>query len=191
MCLVTFIPEKKKILQAIEDLDCHDCVGKFLEDDRVKRCELICDLREIDKKLDSLMCQKARVNWLKNGDSCTKFYHSTLRWRRLRNEVKGVEVGGQWCEEPCTVCLEAKKLFEKRFKATRDYGVRLDGVEFKSLSVEENMSLIAIFSEEEIRNAVWQCEGTKSLSSHGFNFNFLKNCWEIIKDDIVAVVTLF
>jgi len=182
---------KKYILQKIEELDCQDCAGNLSAGDKVKRCELICDLREIEKKLDSLMCQKARVNWLKNGDSCTKFYHSTLRWRRLRNEVKGVEVGGQWCEEPCTVRSEAKKLFEKRFKAMRDCGVRLDGVEFKSLSEEENLSLTAGFSEEEIRNAVWQCEGTKSPGPDGFNFNFLKTCWQTFKVDIVAAVLLF
>jgi len=92
-------------------------------------------MREIDKKLDSLICQKARVSWLKNGDSYTKFYHSSLRRRRLKNEVKGVEVEDQWCEEPSTIRLEAKKLFENRFKTTKDFGVRLDAVEFKSLSL--------------------------------------------------------
>jgi len=148
-------------------------------------------MKEIDKKLDSLICQKARARWLKNGDLCTRFYHSTLRWRGLRNEVKGVEVGGQWCEEPSTVRFEAKKLFENRFKATRDLGVRLDAVEFKSLSAEENLSLIASFTEKEIRDAVWQCEGTKSPGPDGFNFNFLKKNWEVMKDEVVTAMTLF
>jgi len=48
-----------------------------------------------------------------------------------------------------------KKLFENRFKATKDFGVRLDAIEFKSLSPEENVSLIYVFSEEEMRGAVW------------------------------------
>ncbi|XP_068474698.1 uncharacterized protein [Phaseolus vulgaris] len=183
--------KKREILQAIENFDNQDCFSNLTESDRAKRCELIGCLRDIDKKLESVMCQKARVNWLKYGDSCTKFYYSTLRWRRLRNEVKGVEVGDQWCEEPSTVRLEAKKIFEKRFKATKDFGVRLDGVEFKSLSEEDNASLIASFTEEEIRNAVWQCEGTKSPGPDGFNFNFLKKSWDFIKEDIVAAVCLF
>ena len=119
-------------------------------------------LKETEKKLDSLICQKVRANWFKNGDSCTKFFHSSLRWRRLRNEVKGVEVGGIWCEEPTTVRQEAKKLFENRFKATKDFGVRLDKVEFKFLSLENNISLTTAFSEEEIRDVVWLCDGSKS-----------------------------
>ena len=37
--------------------------------------------------------------------------------------MKGVQVGEQWCEEPSTVQLEAKSLFESRFKATKDLGL--------------------------------------------------------------------
>jgi len=40
--------------------------------------------------------------------------------------------------------------------------LRLEAVEFKKLSWEESMSLISGFSEEEIKEAVWECEGSKS-----------------------------
>jgi len=134
---------------------------------------------------------KARASWFKNGDSCTKFYHSSLRWRRLRNEVKGVEVGGQWCEEPSIVHSKVKKLFDNRFKGTKDFRVKLDVVEFKAFSPGSNLDLIAGFSEVEIRDVVWQCEGTKSPGPDGFNFNFIKKNWEVMKEDIVEAVRLF
>ena len=79
--------------------------------------------------------------------------------RRLRNEVKGIEVGSQWSEEPDVVCREAKKLFEDRYQVTHDYRVRLGTVEFKTLSLEASSGMIANFTEEEIKEAVWQCEG--------------------------------
>jgi len=126
--------KKKDILQEIESLDCQDMYDFQLGSVRVEIVELMSRLREIDSKIDSLISQKARMNWLKYGDSCTKFYHSSIRWRRLRNELKGDEVGGQWCEEPCRVRIEAKKLFDNRFKATKDLGVRLDAIEFKMLT---------------------------------------------------------
>ncbi|XP_068503978.1 uncharacterized protein [Phaseolus vulgaris] len=179
---------KKEILQEIEDLDCMDCLNDLNEGDRLKRAALVSRLKENDKKIESLTCQKARSRWFKYGDSCTRFYHSSLRWRRLRNEVKGVEVGGQWCEEPCTVRSEAKKLFDSRFTATKDFGVRLDEVEFKSLSQEDNESLITAFSEEEIRDAVWLCDGTKSAGPDGFNMNFIKESWEALKDEVVQAM---
>jgi len=182
---------KKKILQEIEDLDCKDCSDDLGERDRLKRAELVSRLKETDKKLESLICQKARASWFKYGDSCTRFYHSSLRWRRLRNEVKGVEVGGRWSEEPSTVRLEAKKLFDNRFKATKDFGVRLDEVEFKSLSQEDNLSLTMAFTEEEIRDAVWLCDGSKSPGPDGFNLKFIKESWEVLKDEVVEAMVLF
>ena len=87
--------------------------------------------------------------------------------------------------------LEAKNLFEARFKATKDLGVRLEGVDFKTIKVSENDSLLANFTEEVIRDVVWQCEGSKSPGPDGFNFNFLKHSWETIKDDIVGALSLF
>ncbi len=182
---------KRKILQEIEALDCLDCEGGLVDFERRKRMELTSRLKENEIKMESLICQKARANWFKFGDSCTRYFHSSVRWRRIRNEVKGVTVGDQWCEEPSTVRLEAKNLFEARFKATKDLGVRLDEVDFKTINVSENDSLLANFTEEEIRDAVWQCEGSKSPGPDGFNFNFLKHSWETIKDDIVGALSLF
>ena len=120
-------------------------------------------------------------------DDCAK----QKRWRRLRNEVKGVEVGNQWCEEPEVVRKEAKKLFEERFQATTDFGVRLSNVDFKTLSPVCRNRLIASFTEEEVKAAVWECEGSKSPSPDGFNFNFLKNCWDFLKKDIMDAIHHF
>ena len=62
--------------------------------------ELLSQLGMVDKKLDSIYRKKARANWIKHGDMSSKFFHSAIRWRRLKNKVKGVEVDSQWCEEP-------------------------------------------------------------------------------------------
>jgi len=47
---------KKRILKDIEDIDCQDCNENIMEDARLKRCELLSRLKEIDKKLDSFTC---------------------------------------------------------------------------------------------------------------------------------------
>jgi len=60
---------KRKILQEIEALDCIDCEGGLVESKRWKMMELASRLKENDIKLESLICQKARANWFKFGDS--------------------------------------------------------------------------------------------------------------------------
>ena len=67
----------------------------------------------------------------------------------------------------------------------------VDVVEFKSLSTRDNLCLLERFSEEEIRDAVWQCEGSKSPRPDGFNFNFIKKSWDFLKEDVMVVMNLF
>ena len=82
-----------------------------MENEKLRRMELVSQQRLVEKKLESLYRQNAMSNWFMYGDSNSKFYHSTTRWRRIKNEVKGVELNGQWCEEPDTVRREVKRVF--------------------------------------------------------------------------------
>jgi len=42
-----------------------------------------------------------------------------------------------------------------------------------------------------VKTAVWDCDGSKSPGPDGINFNFLKQSWHIIKDDIMRAVRKF
>jgi len=183
--------EKKRILKEIEDLDVLDDADRLEDHDRMKRLDLIGQVRLVNKKIESLARQKARSKWFVHWDANSKYYHSVIRWRRLRNEVKGVQVGDQWCEEPQVVRREARALFEERFVARHDFGVRLDNVQFKKLTEEESASIVSSITEEEVKEAIWMCEGSKSPGPYGFNFNFIKHNWETIKHDVLAVIQSF
>jgi len=84
-----------------------------------------------------------------------------------------------------------RKLFKARFKATKEFGVRLDEFEFETLSTGVSLWLIEAFSKEEIKEVVWQCEGSKSPGPDGFNFNFIKKSWNYLKADFVAALEDF
>lgn len=51
--------------------------------------------------------------------------------------------------------------------------------------------LTKVFLEEEIRDAIWECDGDKTPRPNEFNFNFLKKCWEVVKVDIVRATNEF
>jgi len=82
-------------------------------------------------------------------------------------------------------------MFEGRFATSNDLGVKLTSVEFKSLYLEDSLSLIAGFSEEEVKEAMWQCDGSKSLGPDRFNINFIKSCWDTLKSDIMEAMLAF
>jgi len=51
--------------------------------------------------------------------------------------------------------------------------------------------LVGIISDAEIKEAVWNCDSSKSSGPDGFNFGFIKFCWNIIKVDILSAVQSF
>jgi len=84
-----------------------------------------------------------------------------IRWRRIKNELKGVYLYGNWCEEPSKVRDVVREFFENRFKATKSNSISLGNILFPSLIDEEK--------------AINQCGSTKSPRPDGFNFYFIKN----------------
>jgi hypothetical protein len=60
----------------------------------------------------------------------------------------------------------------------------LAGVAFPSLSLEDDSSLIRPFSLEEIEVVVLDCDGNKSPGPGGFNFNFMKAFWSMMKGEV-------
>lgn len=51
--------------------------------------------------------------------------------------------------------------------------------------------LIAPFTEEETKLAIWNCESSKSLGPDGFNFRFFKEFLHILNCDIMRLMHKF
>jgi hypothetical protein len=59
------------------------------------------------------------------------------------------------------------------------------------VSTEENDLLIANFSEEEVRESIFQMEHNKAPGLDGFPPEFYQVFWNIIKDDLMALFEEF
>ncbi|KHN40116.1 hypothetical protein glysoja_044764, partial [Glycine soja] len=103
---------------------------------------------------ESMLRQKARVKWLKEGDNNSNYFHRLINHRRRQNVIQGLLIDGVFSKENYT-------------RPT------LDGVQFPSLGQREKESLVARFSELDIKLAVWDCGGDKSPGPDGLNFNFI------------------
>ncbi|GKU89353.1 hypothetical protein SLEP1_g3500 [Rubroshorea leprosula] len=68
---------------------------------------------------------------------------------------------------------------------------KLDGVVFNKIYQAENEMLIAQFTEEEITQAVWDCDSMKALGPDGFSFGFIKEMWESMRHEVSAFVNEF
>ena len=72
-----------------------------------------------------------------------------------------------------------------------NFGVNLDRVQFREIGAANNERLCNTFNDEEILEAVNQCEGIKSPGPDDFNFNFIKRNWNIIGANIINAIRCF
>ncbi|GJZ85805.1 RNA-directed DNA polymerase, eukaryota, reverse transcriptase zinc-binding domain protein [Tanacetum coccineum] len=95
----------KNIQSAMEkDLDNADL--------RNKSCELLNEYNIAKKEEESMLFQKARVEWLSKGDRNTSFFHKILKERRHKSKIMAI------CDENGTRCEneEVAGHFLKHFK---------------------------------------------------------------------------
>jgi len=69
--------------------------------------------------------------------------------------------------------------------------IKLDNIVFPSLIDEDNRNLISNIKDLEIKEVINQCGTSKSLGPDGFNFHFIKNNWETIKNDVIQEINYF
>src|ERR1044072_7746024 len=114
-----------------------------------------------------------------------------LNYRRRYNSISGLFVDGNWVEDPVVVKEEVRAFFAAKFSAISVNRPLLDGVGFSQISEDDNLMLCAKFELEELKEAVWQCEGDKSPGPDGINFKFIKNLWHILSKDVLSVAEDF
>ncbi|XP_072076893.1 uncharacterized protein [Arachis hypogaea] len=79
---------------------------------------------------------------------------------------------------------------EARRKALVTCCERWDGLVGR-IEPEDFVSLEALPTIEEIREAEWDCESSKAPGCDGYNTNFIKRCWEEIGSEFTAAVMGF
>jgi len=93
---------------------------------------------------ESMLRQKARLKWLKEGDNNSNYFHRLINHRRRHNAIQGLIIDGVWVHEPNSVKNAALYDFKDRFSEENFNRPTLDGVQFPSLGQREKESLFLI-----------------------------------------------
>ncbi|XP_058786925.1 uncharacterized protein LOC131661401 [Vicia villosa] len=114
-----------------------------------------------------------------------------LKERRSKNHIGALNTpGGMVCS-----VREVKEVvrghFESKFKEECFDRPLMDDVFVNSLSLEDSISLEVPFSMEEIKEAVWSCDGSKSMRPDGIFLLFFKKCWSFVQEDVVSCFNAF
>ncbi|GKV49606.1 hypothetical protein SLEP1_g56347 [Rubroshorea leprosula] len=118
---------------------------------------------------DYMLRQKTTTQWLKFGDANSKFFHQC---------IKDLKEG-------------VAEYFKALFTEEEWERPRLEGIDFKKVTPEQNAMLVSQFTKKEIKEAVWDCDNYNAPGPDGFNFGFLKAMWETVKNDVISFVDDF
>ena len=53
---------------------------------------------------------------LKEGDKNSRYFHTIVKWRRMKNSISGLLVNGKWEKDPRVVKENVKCFFKRRFQ---------------------------------------------------------------------------
>ncbi|GJZ84480.1 putative RNA-directed DNA polymerase [Tanacetum coccineum] len=144
-----------------------------------------------ENELKCMLRQKSRIKWDIKGDENSKFFHSFIKRRNNKSNIRGLMVNGVWCEDPNLIKAELVRHYKTLF--SEGTSIRLifccDRVE--RISVDDALLVEKEFTEEEILKAVRGSGGDKAPGPDGFNFKYIKKFWGILKADLVSAIKWF
>ncbi|KAL9660817.1 hypothetical protein QQ045_025635 [Rhodiola kirilowii] len=134
--------------------------------------------------------QRSRIEWLKEGDSNTKFFHTRASQRRKKNHVSKIKVASnKWISDEVDICKEALIHFARIYRSVNrseamDWEERMDFVQ-SSVSADKVEWLCTPFIEADIQSAVFQLGATKAPGPDGYSALFYHEFWNLVKEDVI------
>ncbi|VFR01281.1 unnamed protein product [Cuscuta campestris] len=137
--------------------------------------------------------QKANIRWLDKGDANSKLFQAFPKRKRKKLSITHIlSTEGKGLSSPGDIKEVALTHFQKPYKA--DHNPILEPIIPlipKVIILEDNSLLTALPTLEEVKRSVWELDGNSASGLDGFNGNFFKHCWEIIKRDVLLASQKF
>jgi hypothetical protein len=181
--------EKKILLlvTSIHDLEVMAEVRELSSEERLvwkQKCEQLWTLL---RSKDCLEYQKSKAKWLKEGDTNSKYFHACVKGRKRINSIMALKKEGGWIENPDCIKGEICSYFVKHFSEEEWERPTMDGIDFSYLSAVENQQLERPFEEFEVKDMIASSQNNKSPGPDGFNFEFFRSCWDLMKGDLMKI----
>lgn len=145
------------------------------------------DLERIIEMEKIMWCQKSRIQWLKERDQNTKFFHKMTSIRRSINHIHSLRIGDDIEENVEVIKAYTEKYFMKQFREDMPLRPKVDGLSLPQLGEDQAVRLERPFDEEKVKKVVRILDGDKVPRPDGFTIAFYKACWEVIKEDLMLV----
>ncbi|VFQ83166.1 unnamed protein product, partial [Cuscuta campestris] len=137
--------------------------------------------------------QKANVKWIANGDASTKFFHSYVKGKRRKASIRLLKNHeGKEMVDHNEISSFIVNHFESSY--TQEFMGNLEPILCHIptlITDQDNQNMIKLPQEEEIKAAIWHLNPNSSAEPDGYNGEFFRYFWDIIKVDIISAIQEF
>nr|GEV71964.1 reverse transcriptase zinc-binding domain-containing protein [Tanacetum cinerariifolium] len=136
--------------------------------------------------------QKAKIQWLKEGDANSAYFYKAVKSRVSRSRINTVTNSEGVVFDNNTVHVAFVKHYEmflgqegetSNFNYANLFNVRLND--------QESQNMVREISNQEVKDAVFSIGNDKSPGPNGFTAAFFKEAWNIIANDVYLAVSEF
>ncbi|XP_073362839.1 uncharacterized protein [Aegilops tauschii subsp. strangulata] len=162
-----------------------DRVGPSLEE-KVVQDRMV----ELSYREEIMMRQRSRIKWLSEGDSNTQYFQKKVCARRARNRIVQLQrQDGSMSLDPEEMAGMATDFYKNLYTSEGTIGMEevLSHIPVR-VNGDMNTKLNAPYTNEEIKEALFQMFPTKAPGPDGFPAHFFQRHWELCEDEITGMI---
>jgi hypothetical protein len=179
--------KKRKLFDELQALEAIESSRALVEEEILKKTEIASEIKRCSLLEEVSWRQKSRVMWLKEGDKCSKFFHSIANSNRRYNSIDSLLIGDTLSSNQSDIGEHVVEFYKKLFSEPFQWRPKVDGLSIDSILESEARWLERAFEEEEVRKVVLAMNGDKALGPDGFSMAFFQTCWDVLSWDIMKV----
>uniref|UniRef100_A0A803QR09 Reverse transcriptase domain-containing protein n=1 Tax=Cannabis sativa TaxID=3483 RepID=A0A803QR09_CANSA len=138
--------------------------------------------------------QKSRIQWLQEGDKCSKFFMASTIVRRRKNYIQCIKssLEGDWIRDPIDIANYFLESYKELYKDQQNSPQpMLQEVFPKQIDDNDNLFLNAIPDIAEVKAVIDEMGKDKAPRPDGFPPSFYVHHWDTVNADLVEMVIHF
>jgi hypothetical protein len=107
--------KKRKLFDELQALEAIESSRALVEEEILKKTEIASEIKRCSLLEEVSWRQKSRVMWLKEGDKCSKFFHSIANSNRRYNSIDSLLIGDTLSSNQSDIGEHVVEFYKKLF----------------------------------------------------------------------------